>query len=144
MPHMLRMLLLTQLLAIRVAFEMLNYKPFHGRMMDEMPHLYALWTEALEARYYKTGKDYTRPDFDKLYEGFNVTCNMPGTFLAEDLIKAYPNAKVILSTRDVDKWLKSMRQSVDSAIQWKSFDWLAPWDPVRFMRAYLAFSGSPR
>jgi hypothetical protein len=119
--------------AIRMAFEILKYRPFHGRMMDEMPHLYPLWTEALEARYLHTGKDYTRADYDKLFDGFNVSCNIPGTLVAAELIMAYPEAKVVVSTRDVDRWQQSMRQSVDSAVSWKSFDWLAPWDPVCFL-----------
>ncbi|KAJ6032637.1 hypothetical protein N7540_003369 [Penicillium herquei] len=119
----------TGTISIRVAFEVLGYIPFHGRMMDEMPRFYPLWTEALQAHYLKVGKPFTRLEYDKLFDGFNVSCNMPGTLLADELIKAYPEAKVIVSTRDVDKWLKSMRQSVDSAVQWKSFDWLAPWDP---------------
>ncbi|KAF4233517.1 hypothetical protein CNMCM8980_010234 [Aspergillus fumigatiaffinis] len=119
----------TGTISIRMAFEILKYRPFHGRMMDEMPHLYPLWTEALEARYLHTGKDYTRADYDKLFDGFNVSCNIPGTLVAAELIMAYPEAKVVVSTRDVDRWQQSMRQSVDSAVSWKSFDWLAPWDP---------------
>ncbi|KAJ5216413.1 uncharacterized protein N7498_002820 [Penicillium cinerascens] len=119
----------TGTISIRMAFEALGYRPFHGRMMDEMPHLYPLWTEALQARYYGIGKEFTREEYNKLFDGFNVSCNIPGTLLAEGLIKAYPEAKVILTTRDVDKWLESMKQSVDSAVRWKSFDWLAPWDP---------------
>ena len=120
-----------------MAFEALGYRPFHGRMMDEMPHLYPLWTEALKARYHGIGKEFTREEYNKLFDGFNVSCNIPGTLLAEGLIKAYPEAKVILTTRDVDKWLESMKQSVDSAVRWKSFDWLAPWDPVRVVFSFV-------
>ncbi|PWY94486.1 hypothetical protein BO94DRAFT_609828 [Aspergillus sclerotioniger CBS 115572] len=118
----------TGTISIRLAFEILSYKPFHGRMMDTLTHLYPLWTEALSARYLHTVPVYTRPDYDKLFSGFNVSCNIPGTLVAEDLIRAYPEAKVILSTRDVDKWLGSMHKSVDKAVQWKSFDWVARWD----------------
>ncbi|RAH41732.1 uncharacterized protein BO95DRAFT_467623 [Aspergillus brunneoviolaceus CBS 621.78] len=102
-------------IAIRMAFEILHYWPFHG---------------PLEARYLHTGKDYTRANYDKLFYGFNVSCNMTGTLVVADLIRAYPEAKVVVSTREVDRWLWSLRQSVDSAVSWKSFDWLAPWDPA--------------
>ncbi|PYI11622.1 hypothetical protein BO78DRAFT_443746 [Aspergillus sclerotiicarbonarius CBS 121057] len=118
----------TGTISIRLAFEILSYTPFHGRIMDSLPHLYPLWTEALEARYLHTSAIYTRPDYDKLFSGFNVSCNIPGTLVAEYLIKAYPEAKVILSTRDVDKWLGSMQNSVDRAVKWRSFDWVAGWD----------------
>lgn len=29
---------------------------------------------------------------------------MPAAYFAEELLAAYPEAKVILTTRDVDKW----------------------------------------
>lgn len=115
---------------MRAAFEILGYKPFHGRMMDKKPELLPLWVEALQAKYLETCEVYGRKEYDKLFAGWNVSCNIPGSLVAEDLIKAYPNAKVVLSTRDVDKWMLSMKESVDLAIKWKSFDWLAPFEPV--------------
>jgi Sulfotransferase domain len=44
---------------------------------------------------------------------------------------AYPNAKVILNTRDPDKWLASMEKTFYVLMSWKSIDFLGPWDPVR-------------
>ncbi|RAK81770.1 sulfotransferase family protein [Aspergillus fijiensis CBS 313.89] len=129
------------MIVICMAFEILHYWPFHGRMMDEIPHLYPLWTEALEARYLHTGKNYTRADYDKLFDGFNVSCNIPGTLVAADLIRAYPEAKVVVSTREVDRWLRSMRQSVDSAVSWKSFDWWTPWDPGSARHTWMITPG---
>jgi hypothetical protein len=102
-------------------------------MMDQYPHLFPLYLEVLQVKFEKTAKPYGRKEFDKLFMGkWNVSCNMPGSLLADDLIAAYPNAKIILTTRDVDKWLRSMKESVDAAVKWKSFDWLASWDTVRF------------
>jgi hypothetical protein len=115
---------------MRVALEMLGYKPFHGRLMDQSTHLYEPWSEAIRAKYYGEGPAFGREEYDKLYGEHNVACNYPGTMIAEELIKAYPNTKVILTNRDVDKWLHSLRQSVDVGRQWKSFDWIAPFDPV--------------
>lgn len=100
--------------------------------MDQYPHLFPLYLEALQVRFEKNAELYGRKEFDKLFMGkWNVSCNMPGSLFADDLIKAYPNAKIILTTRDVDKWQRSMKESVDAAVKWKSFDWLASWDSVR-------------
>jgi hypothetical protein len=33
-----------------------------------------------------------------------AVCDVPAACFAEELIEAYPNAKVILSNRDVDEW----------------------------------------
>ncbi|MCJ1306633.1 hypothetical protein MMC25_000276 [Agyrium rufum] len=122
----------TGTLSLLSTFQILGYKPFHGSTMEQYPHLLKLYLEALQAKFYGTVQSYGRKEFDKLFMGkWNVSCNMPGSLLAEDLIKAYPNAKIVLSTRDVDKWQYSMKGSVDLAVKWKTFDWLASWDPDR-------------
>lgn len=98
--------------------------------MEFIPHLHNLYTESLQAKYEGTVECYGRREFDKLFMGrWDVSCNMPGSLLADELIEAYPNAKVILTTRDVDKWQRSMSVSVDAAAKWKTFSWLASWDP---------------
>lgn len=99
-------------------------------MMDVYPELYPLWEEALRAKHYGECEPYGEREYKKLLGDFNVSSNFPGTLVAEDLIKAFPNAKVILTTRDVDSWLHSMKNSVDKGYQWRSFDWIAPWEPV--------------
>lgn len=120
----------TGIISLRTGLAQLGYKCFHGQMMDKFPELYPLWEEALRAKYLDEGELFGRAEYDKLLGDYNVSCNFPGTLVAADLIAAYPNAKVILTNRDVDAWLRSMHQSVDSAVTWKSFDWIAPFDPV--------------
>jgi hypothetical protein len=124
---------LTNLPAILEAFKILGYNPFHASMSEqpENNHLLHLYLEAMQARFEGTVTRYGRKEFDKLFKGkWDVSCNMPGSLFADDLIKAYPTAKVVLTTRDVDKWMASMRESVDAAAKWRTFDWLASWDPV--------------
>lgn len=36
--------------------------------------------------------------------GEQAVCDWPACAFAKELIEAYPNAKVILTTRDVDSW----------------------------------------
>ena len=48
----------------------------------------------------------------------------------DELLAAYPNAKVILTQRDVESWLISMDKGVFKFMSWKSFDYIAPFDPV--------------
>jgi hypothetical protein len=43
----------------------------------------------------------------------------PCANLAQDLIAAYPNAKVVLNTRDVNAWLQSMETSFYAILNWK-------------------------
>lgn len=133
-PKGMRILILgmprTGIVSLHTALARVGYKPFHGQMMDEMPELYPLWEEALGAKYYGEGEPFGVREYNKILGDFDVCSNFPGILVAEDLIKAYPEAKVILTTRDVDAWLRPMRNWVDPAHKWKSLDWLAPWEPT--------------
>ena len=48
----------------------------------------------------------------------------------DELLAAYPNAKVILTERDVDSWLVSMDKTILELLSWKSFYYIAPFEPV--------------
>ncbi|EQL01441.1 hypothetical protein OCS_02843 [Ophiocordyceps sinensis CO18] len=117
-------------ISIRHALRELGYTCFHGAILEESPEKFAFWEEAIRAKYYGEGQPFGRRELDKLLGGFNVAINYPGTMFAEEMIRAYPNAKVILTTRDVDKWQESLKRSVDASITWRSFDWIAPFDPI--------------
>jgi hypothetical protein len=45
---------------------------------------------------------------------------MPYIDLADELIALYPNAKVVLTNRDVDKWLVSMKATALESFRWLS------------------------
>ncbi|KAH7385284.1 hypothetical protein DE146DRAFT_666675 [Phaeosphaeria sp. MPI-PUGE-AT-0046c] len=98
------------------ALRTLSYTPFHSSSMDTpaSAHLYPYWTEALSAYHYGTCKPYNRADYDKLFAGFDASCNLPGTFVWKDLIDAYPDAKIILTTRPVDEWVAAMDKVIDA------------------------------
>ena len=70
-----------------------------------------MWTEALEAKFVH-GKPFGRKEFDNLLGKWGATTDQPVSFLAEDIMEAYPDAKVILVERDVDRWYKSFCEAV--------------------------------
>ena len=43
-------------------------------------------------------------DWDYIYEGFDAAVDWPTCSFVEPLMKKYPEAKVILTLRDVDDW----------------------------------------
>lgn len=65
-----------------------------------------MWLEALEAKFDGKGKPYGRAEFDKLFGHCQAVSNMPAILFSEELIESYPEAKVILTLRDVDSWYK--------------------------------------
>jgi hypothetical protein len=46
-------------------------------------------------------------DWDKMYEGFNAAVDYPTCGLYKALMQKYPDAKIIHTTRDAEKWYKS-------------------------------------
>lgn len=56
--------------------------------------------------------------------------DLPCTVFLDELLAAYPNAKVVITHRDVDSWLRSMERTILRLLSWKSFNYIAPFEPV--------------
>jgi hypothetical protein len=54
-------------------------------------------------------------DWDRLFAGFRATVDMPGCLFYRELLEKYPEAKVILTVRDPDRWYDSVRQTIHFA-----------------------------
>jgi hypothetical protein len=82
---------------------------------------HALWLDAMKAE-----TAATRGDLDRMLAGYEVrwiesrsgltllqaAADYPATFFAPALMAAYPEAKLILSLRPEDSWLRSMTQTL--------------------------------
>ncbi|KAJ6788966.1 hypothetical protein PWT90_04203 [Aphanocladium album] len=79
------------------------------------------WLKWLRAKYDGIGRVPGRKDFDTILGDCQAVCDMPAAYFAEELLEAYPDAKVILTVRDVDKWHKSVMNTlevIDNSIPW--------------------------
>ncbi|KAJ5785498.1 uncharacterized protein N7503_010710 [Penicillium pulvis] len=86
---------------------------YHGRdALTINPRDCELWWEALQAKYEGKGKEFGRKEFDQLLGHCQVVSDVPAICFAEELIAAYPDAKVILTVRDVNEWQASVRKSM--------------------------------
>jgi len=88
----------------------------------------------------------TKADFDALLGQYSaIGGDVPAVVFAEELIAAYPDAKVVLVERDVDAWRASMEENVAGIFSPlnKAMAWLEPemlGTAVEFFRtAYLCF-----
>jgi hypothetical protein len=50
--------------------------------------------------------------WDEIFDGFEATVDWPGSFFYRELLEVYPDAKVLLSTRDGTSWARSMRETI--------------------------------
>ena len=94
--------------ATQAALEILGCKPtYHGYTplynIDEC----AKWIRAFDAKYHKRGPLFTRDDWDDLLGNYCGVTDSPAICFAEELIATYPEAKVVLVERDIEKWYQS-------------------------------------
>jgi len=93
----------TGTLTQKIVLEMLGFGPcYHMVNVLQNLDLVKLWHDALEGN----------PDWDKIFEGHESTVDWPGGFFWRELMDRYPDAKVLLSVRDPEKWERSMRDTV--------------------------------
>lgn len=119
----------TGTMSIFTALERLGYKPYHMARAVQAPKTnLSVWCEALRAKFHNQGKPWGREEFDKILGNYDAVADVPCICFAEELITAYPEAKVLLNERDVDDWLRSMETTAGRVLKWDSFAWLAPWD----------------
>lgn len=64
-----------------------------------------MWMQALHAKFDNQG-NFEKKDWDMLLGHCQAVCDFPAAAFGPELIAAYPNAKVILTNRDVDSWYK--------------------------------------
>ncbi|PLB46380.1 hypothetical protein P170DRAFT_411610 [Aspergillus steynii IBT 23096] len=105
---------------------------FHGfEMFTRTPTLWRPWT-LLGRRKWGTAStvtgssDLERSDFDALFGNCEAITDQPGALFAPELIKAYPEAKVILNHRNVDDWycsFGSVIRPLTSGTLWHVLPW---------------------
>ncbi|KAL9050520.1 MAG: hypothetical protein Q9162_006585 [Coniocarpon cinnabarinum] len=73
-----------------------------------------MWQEAYDAKYWSKGTPYGRRELDELLHNFHAVAEIPACSFVQELLEAYPEAKVILVERDIESWYKSFDQNVIS------------------------------
>ncbi|CAG7931562.1 unnamed protein product [Penicillium olsonii] len=97
-----------------IALRKLGYNPYHGsECFKNPPHDFNLWIEAMECNFLNHPKPrYNTEDFDRLIGAYDAVMDIPACLFWEDLSRAYPDAKIILTTRDVNSWYTSANATV--------------------------------
>ena len=99
--------------SMRSALETLGYDhTAHGFDLISHPELGPPWMEAVNAKFFNQGKPYGRAEFDTFLGHCAAVTDMPCASFWEELMLAYPEAKIILVERDVEDWYKSFDATV--------------------------------
>lgn len=109
---------------------MLGYPCYHSIVFFSNIRDCEMWNEALDSKFFGKGPRFTRADWDQLLGNYRaVSADPPAVAFAEDLVEAYPEAKVILVERDIDAWYASFERTVIEAVWSKVMNWTAEVDP---------------
>jgi len=105
--------------SLRAALKELGYEDTYHMMSAsvENPPDCLVWQDAFAAKFDKKGK-FGREEWDQLLGHCQAVCDWPAVAFAKELIEAYPEAKIIVTTRDVDSWHASTMKTVN----WRAND----------------------
>jgi hypothetical protein len=94
----------TGTLTLKTALEMLGFGPCH-HMVEVIanPGQVPFWNRAAKGQI---------SDWDEIYGDYRATVDWPGCRFYAELADFYPEAKVILSRRDAERWYDSMSETI--------------------------------
>ena len=97
----------TGTMTLKKALEILGYnKTYHFKDLVANPNKLHLWQDL---------EENGETNFEELFEGCQATTDFPAYPYYKILLKKYPDAKIILTKRNVDDWYKSTHSTI-----WKS------------------------
>ena len=93
----------TGTLTQKVALETLGLAPcYHWVNVIADLDQVGVWNRALDGE----------GPWDEVFAGFQATVDWPGGYFWRELMDRYPDAKVLLSVRDAEKWEPSFRETI--------------------------------
>lgn len=97
----------TGTMSLKLALEQLGFGPcYHMIEVFQRPDDVPLWRAAAAGE----------PNWDRLFSGFRSTSDAPACIFWRKLIAQYPDARVVLTTRNPDLWYESFRETAYQAI----------------------------
>ncbi|MDF1642658.1 MAG: hypothetical protein P1U80_00565 [Pseudomonadales bacterium] len=94
----------TGTLSLKSALETLGVGPcYHMIEVHENPSHADLWSSAVDEK---------QIDWSAIFQNYGSTVDWPGCYFWKQLADQFPDAKVLLSVRDSEKWYKSVTNTI--------------------------------
>jgi hypothetical protein len=104
--------------SLKIALEQLGFGPtYHMSEVFQHPEHIPLWQAAGE------GKPVA---WDQLFAGYESAVDWPASAFYRELMDLYPDAKVILTVRDAERWHESGRNTIFPEREWGPDDDVSP------------------
>lgn len=94
----------TGTLSLKVALEELGFGPCY--------HMTEVFSSPEDVPYWVAATDGEAIDWDTLLEGYRAIVDWPGCAFYTELMQMYPDAKVLLSVRDPERWYESVKSTI--------------------------------
>lgn len=114
-------------LSLKHALEELGFAPCH--------HMTEVFAHPHQAPQFHAAARGEAVDWDALLKGYMALVDWPGCHFWRELAAHFPHAKVILSTRDHERWYESMVNTIFRAVGGE----LPPEGPARDVAAMAAY-----
>jgi hypothetical protein len=93
-------------MSLKVALEELGYGPcYHMVELFEHPDHVERWEAAVRDE---------PVDWEEMFAGYRATVDWPGAAFYKELTHRYPEARVVLTVRDPNRWYESARNTIFS------------------------------
>jgi len=110
----------TGTMSIKVALEELGF--------DKCYHMIDVMKNRGHAQFWDDASQGKAVQWDKVFEGCQATVDWPGCTFYRELMKKYPDAKVLLTVREPETWYDSMYSTVYQ-LRHGALGWLTPFVP---------------
>lgn len=93
--------------SIQEALETLGLPTYHFASILANRSDADLWSAAIDAKFFDRGTPFGKAQWDQLLGHVSAITDAPSILFWDDLLRMYPDAKIILVDRDLDAWQKS-------------------------------------
>jgi hypothetical protein len=93
--------------SLKAALEQLGFsKCHHMQEVPRAPKQVAFWQSLAD------GAEPASAHWEAAFEGYRASCDWPSCTYWEDLARVYPEAKIILTVRDEERWYQSCLETI--------------------------------
>ncbi|MEP6647337.1 MAG: sulfotransferase family protein [Saprospiraceae bacterium] len=97
-------------------------------------HMFELLNNPEQVIYFEKAERGEEVDWDNLFKGYHSACDFPVIRYYQDILKRYPDARVIHTIRDQESWFKSASNTIF---------WVTQPSPMRIFKMMIRLPFSP-
>eukprot|EP00171_Calliarthron_tuberculosum_P023239 IDg23239t1 len=94
----------TGTLSLKLALEQLGF--------DKCHHMFEVCQNPKQSDAFLTASKGGEVDWDTLFEGYKASCDFPSSPFYKQLYEKYPDARVVLTVREPEKWYESTMETI--------------------------------